>query len=206
MYERDGDVRYNTVVYIDAERGIVGKYRKTHIPVLGDTNGQKGADEGFYFSAGDTGFVLPDPVAGVSVGSIVCYDRHFPECGRSYALQGAHLLFVPTASYRRSIIDVMWKTELQAYAYQNSAYVIGINKVGPVLGEGVAADARYPGGSVAYDPAGELMLQLGADEEVGYVEIDPDRVHEVREGAMRFLAARRPETYGRLTAAIESAE
>lgn len=199
LYESDGDTRYNTVVYLDPERGVTGKYHKTHVPVLGATNGQKGANEGFYFAAGDTGFVLPDPLAGISIGTAICYDRHFPESGRAYALQGAHLLFVPTASYRESIIKEMWRTELKAYAYQNSVYVAGVNKVGPVLGTGVKAGSRYPGGSVVFSPEGQLLAECGDGEEIAYADIDPEHCEQVRGGAMNFLKARRPEMYGALT-------
>lgn len=195
LYELDGEIRYNTVVYLDPERGITGKYRKTHIPVLGATNGQKGANEGFYFAAGDTGFVLPDPVAGISTGSAICYDRHFPETGRAYAMQGAHLLFVPTASYRESIIKEVWKAELQTYAYQNSIYVIGVNKIGPVLGDGVNPGSRYPGGSVVFSPEGQVLAECGGGEEIAYADIDPEHCEQVRNGAMNFLSARRPQMY-----------
>jgi predicted amidohydrolase len=200
MYEAQADSRFNTVVYLDPVRGITGKYRKTHIPVLGTTNGQKGADEGFYFSAGDTGFVLPDPIAGISTGSMVCYDRHFPESGRSYALQGAQLIFVPTASYRDSIIREIWKAELQTFAFQNSIYVAGVNKVGPVLGDGVIPGSRYPGGSVIFSPEGQVIVECGDGEEIAYADIDPEHCDNVRSGAMNFFTARRPEMYGSLVA------
>ncbi|GAA3934663.1 carbon-nitrogen hydrolase family protein [Microbacterium soli] len=200
LYELDGDTRYNTVVYLDPERGITGKYRKTHIPVLGDTNGQKGADEGFYFSGGDTGFVLPDPIAGISTGSVICYDRHFPECGRAYALQGAQMLFVPTASYRDSIIREIWRSELQVYAFQNSIYVAGVNKVGPVLGDGVVPGSRYPGQSVVFDPRGQVLVECGDGEEIAYADVDPEFCDSVRGGAMNFFGARRPEMYASLAA------
>lgn len=198
LYEADGESRFNTVVYLDPQRGITGKYRKTHIPVLGTTNGQKGADEGFYFSAGDTGFVLPDPIAGVSTGSMICYDRHFPESGRSYALQGAHLIFVPTASYRDSIIKEIWKAELQTFAFQNSIYVAGVNKIGPVLGNGVLSGSRYPGGSIIFSPEGRVLAECGDGEEIAYAEVDSEYCEKVRSGAMNFFNARRPEMYGSL--------
>ncbi|MDI2098651.1 carbon-nitrogen hydrolase family protein [Ruicaihuangia caeni] len=198
LYEVDAATRYNTVVYLDPERGILGKYRKTHIPVLGATNGQKGANEGFYFDAGDTGFVLPGPIAGLSTGSAICYDRHFPESGRAYAMQGAHLLFVPTASYRDSIIKEIWKAELQTFAFQNSIYVAGVNKIGPVLGDGVKPGSRYPGGSVIFSPEGRVLAECGDGEEIAYADVDAEHCERVRAGAMNFLNARQPQHYGLL--------
>lgn len=205
LYEQGDGLRFNTVVYIDADTGIVGKYRKSHVPVLGTMAGQKGANEGFYFSPGTTGFVVPPLLAGLSVGTLVCYDRHFPEAGRAYVLAGVDVIFVPTASYRAAIVDEMWLTELQTLAFQNCVYVVGINKIGAVHGEGVDADARYPGKSAAYDPHGHLLTQLGSSETIGYVDVDSEVRKHTQSGAFSVLAARRPELYGSLTEPVTSA-
>ena len=200
VYELHEGRRYNTVVYIDPGKGITGKYRKTHIPSLVQTVGtQKGGDESFYFAPGDTGFVLPAALEGVSIGSVICYDRHFPESGRSYALQGAHLLYIPTATYRSFIVDEMWKSELQTYAFQNSVYVVGVNKVGPVVGETITDGSRYPGISVIYDPLGRLVAEAGTGEEIVYADIDTQLAEETKAlGPMKIFESRRPEMYGTL--------
>ncbi|MGW4125229.1 carbon-nitrogen hydrolase family protein [Nocardia sp. NPDC004711] len=201
FYEVDNDKRFNTVAYIGADSGVHAKYRKLHMPGVGDDNGQTvGANESFYFTAGDEPYMLPRPISGLSVGTSICYDRHFPEGSRSYALLGADLIFVPTASYRDSIIDELWKAELQTMAFQNSVYVAGVNKVGPVLGQPVQTGLRYPGLSMIIDPQGRVLAECGDREEVAFAEVDPLLCAQIRDGAMRFIQARRPELYSSLGA------
>lgn len=201
IYEAAGTERFNTVVYVDPKAGITGKYRKTHVPSMGDYGGQRGGDESFYFSAGDTGYALPPPIEGISAGTLICYDRHFPEGGRSYALQGAHLIFVPTASYRGHFMRELWKAELQTMAFQNSIYVAGVNKIGQVLGEAAEPDARYPGVSVVVNPEGKIIAACGAGEEIAYAEVDTEFCEQVRHGPVGHMKSRRPEYYGALTRA-----
>lgn len=125
-YEADGDSRFTTVVYIDTRDDIIWKYRKTHSPVLGEMSGQKGAEEGFYFSAGDTGFVVPGRSPARGVDDVLRQELS----GRRTQLCTARStpIFVPTASYRESSIRDMWRLELQTLAFQNSIYVVGVNK------------------------------------------------------------------------------
>lgn len=201
IYEAAGADRFNTVVHVDAKDGINGKYRKTHVPSMGDYDGQGGGDESFYFSAGDTGYVLPPPIEGISTGTLICYDRHFPEGGRSYAVRGAQLIFVPTASYRGHFMRELWKAELQTMAFQNSIYVAGVNKVGPVLGEAAGRDARYPGMSVVVNPEGKIIAECGSGEEIAYAEVDTEFCEQVRHGPVGHMKSRRPEYYGALTQA-----
>lgn len=195
MYERDGSARFNTVVYIEPDVGIVAKYRKTHVPITTPEDGQKGADEAFYFSAGDTGFAVCEVPTGVRAGSLICFDRHFPEGARAYALQGVHVIFVPTASYRGFIVKELWEAELQTMAFQNGVYVAGINKVGEVVGDGVPEGARYPGRSLLIDPEGRIVAQADDQEGLLVVDLDTALCDRSREGALRFLERRRPSMY-----------
>lgn len=195
MYEADGEGRYNTVAYIEPGRGVVAKYRKTHVPITSADSGQKGANEAFYFSAGDTGFSVWDGPDGLRVGSLICFDRHFPEGARAYAVNQADLVVVPTASYRGFIIQDLWEAELQSMAFQNGFYVVGVNKVGPVVGEGVPDGATYPGRSLVVSPEGKILCSMGGEEGVMMAEIDPSLPGRVRSGAMKFMERRRPEMY-----------
>jgi N-carbamoylputrescine amidase len=90
LFERENNMLYNTVVMVDGDGTLLGKYRKSHIP---DANGYQ---EKYYFSPGDTGFQVWDTMVG-KVGVGICWDQWFPEAARAMALQGADVLLYPTA-------------------------------------------------------------------------------------------------------------
>jgi N-carbamoylputrescine amidase len=90
LYERENNALYNTVVMVDADGTVLGKYRKSHIP------DGVGYEEKYYFSPGDTGFKVWDTMVG-KVGVAICWDQWFPEVARSMTLQGAEVLLYPTA-------------------------------------------------------------------------------------------------------------
>jgi N-carbamoylputrescine amidase len=194
LYENDGGTLYNTAVVIGPDGGIIGKYRKNSIPRILQTlkAGETPADEGFYFTPGDLGFPVFDTPFGVRIGILICYDRHFPEAARILGLQGAHLVLVPTATYREWIREV-WEIELRGHAIANNYYVGGVNKVGPDVGG--APRRHYFGSSLFIGPRGQVLVRAGdQDDAVIYADIDPGEVERTR-SLWGFFAARRPDIY-----------
>ncbi len=198
FYERIADGRlYNSAVVIDAEGKIAGKYRKMSIPSIKrtvDPNETPG-DEQYYFTRGDLGFPVFD-VAGLKVGILICYDRHFVEAARVLGLKGAEVVFVPTATYRTWIRRV-WEAELIGHAIANGYYVAGVNRVG--VEPGGAPDRSYFGSSLVIDPTGEVLARA-SDSEPGLlaVDISPEKVADTRD-MWGFFRCRRPDAYGMVT-------
>lgn len=199
MYENCAGERYNTAVFIDARGHIQGAYRKSHVPHSRGHSDGPGAEENFYFGPGDTGFQPWETDLGIKVGVLICYDRHFSEGARAYRSQNVDLVLVPTASYRGFIIDTLWEAELQVMAFQNTFYVAGINKVGPVIG--VNPPASYPGRSVVVDPEGKILAQAGTREGVIFAEVDPAQ-RAAMERALDFYSHRRPDLYSAVAAPV----
>jgi beta-ureidopropionase len=196
LFERDGRQTFNTAALIEPGRGVVQRYRKSHVPTSRQYGNERGGEEAYYFTPGDTGFRVWKTGLGLNIGILICYDRHFPEAARAYGLQDAHVLFVPTASYRKFIMESRWELELQAMAWQMTCYVAGINKVGPVYGED--ADHVYPGRSFVADPEGRIVASAGGEEGLIIAEIDAAKVEETKR-YLRFYEYRRPELYGLVT-------
>ncbi|TAN34686.1 carbon-nitrogen hydrolase family protein [bacterium] len=199
LYERQGDMRFNTAAFIEPGKGVVGKYQKSHIARsrVHSPGDLKTADEAYYCEPGQTGFSTWDNVQlGIRIGVQICYDRHFFEGARSLGLQGVDLVFVPTASYRKFIIETLWNAELQAMAFQNTFFVAGINKIGPVTG--FTDGRRFPGRSLIVDFEGRVMSQAGDEEALVVADIDPARAQDARD-VLRFYELRRPELYEQLT-------
>lgn len=202
LYEQVGDARYNTAAYIEPGRGVVGTYRKTHVPASRAREHERGAEENFYFSPSDKGFEVWDSPLGIRIGVLICYDRHHAEGQRTYGLLDTDLLVVPTASYRKFIIEVLWEAELVSAAFQNSYYIAGINKVGPVVG--IDGEQRsYPGRSLIIDPEGVVLARADDQEGIVSAEIDPGKPKQVRE-VLRFFEYRRPDLYGKLTEPVRA--
>ena len=194
LYEDDGGTLYNTAVVIGPDGELIGKYRKMSIPQILRTvdKGETPADERFYFTPGNLGFPVFDTPFGVKLGILLCYDRHFPEAARVLALRGAHLLLVPTATYREWIREV-WEAELRGHAIANMFYVGGVNKVGPDVGG--APHRHYFGTALFIDPRGTVMGRAGdKEDEILYAEIDPRVCDDVRD-LWGFLKFRRPDAY-----------
>jgi len=121
LYEREKNMLYNTIVMIDGNGTILGKYRKSHIP---DADGY---EEKFYFSSGDTGFKVWDTILG-KVGVGICWDQWFPEAARAMALMGADILLYPTAigtEPNDPTIDSSdhWQRVMQGHAAANVRFV-----------------------------------------------------------------------------------
>lgn len=185
FYERvQAGELYNTAVVVDADGEILGRYRKHHIPMSSHFN------EKFYFRPGNTGFPVFTTREG-RIGIMICYDRHFPESARSLGLNGADVVFVPTATTVRGLSSKVWEAELRGHAIANGYFVAGVNRVG------IELESTYYGRSVFVDPIGEILAQAGNDEEVLVADLDPARIEEVRR-AWPFFRDRRPDAYGRI--------
>lgn len=200
LYEVAGDTRYNTATFIEPGRGLVGTYQKSHVPASRPRQDEIGAEENYYFSPGATGFKVWESSLGLRIGVLICYDRHFGEGARAYGLQDVDLVFTPTASYRKFIVETLWEAELQSMAFQNCFYVAGINKVGPVIG--ISEERAYPGRSVAVDPEGHVLVRADDQAGVHYFEVDPDEPRRVRD-VLRFYEFRRPDFYGPLVERVK---
>ena len=122
LYERENNALYNTVVMVDGDGTVLGKYRKSHIPDA------VGYEEKYYFSPGDTGFQVWDTMVG-KVGVAICWDQWFPETARAMALQGAEILLYPTAIGTEPLdpsIDSSdhWQRVMQGHAAANVSFII----------------------------------------------------------------------------------
>jgi N-carbamoylputrescine amidase len=191
LYEEDGPgFLYNTAAVIDADGTYLGKYRKNHIPQV------EGFWEKFYFRPGNLGYPVFDTAVG-RVGVYICYDRHFPEGWRALGLNGAQIVFNPSAT-SRGLSSYLWQLEQTAAAAANMYYVGAINRVGiEPLG-----DNDFYGTSYFADPRGQFVEGTASDQEAELVvrDLDLGMVDEVRNG-WAFYRDRRPDSYGPLTEA-----
>ncbi|MFE9750639.1 nitrilase-related carbon-nitrogen hydrolase [Saccharothrix saharensis] len=185
MYEEEQPgVYYNTAAVIDADGTYLGKHRKNHIPQV------KGFWEKFYFKPGNLGYPVFDTAVG-KVGVYICYERHFPEGWRALGLNGAQIVFNPSAT-SRGLSEYLWRLEQTAAAVANEYYVGTINRVGvEPLG-----DNEFYGQSYFADPRGQLVGEAASDteEEIVVRDLDMDLLAEVRD-LWAFYRDRRPDTY-----------
>ncbi len=185
---------YNTAVVLGPDGQIMGKYRKSSIPLV-KTKSLVG-NEKYYFKPGNLGFPVWQTPFGVSIGVMICYDRHFPEHARLLALNGADLVFVPTATAGMS--RYLWEIELQAHAIDNIYYIGGVNRVG--FDDGGSPDQKYYGSSFFADPKGKILAQAGDEnDEIVYAELDLGMIEELR-NTWGFFRDRRPDMYAKLAA------
>jgi N-carbamoylputrescine amidase len=190
MYEiEQPGIYYNTAAVIDADGTYLGKFRKQHIPQV------KGFWEKFYFRPGNGGYPVFDTAVG-KVGVYICYDRHFPEGWRALGLNGAEIVFNPSATHR-GLSEYLWSIEQPAAAVANMYYVGAINRVGiEPLG-----DNDFYGQSYFVDPRGQYVGDKGDPYEPELIirELDMDRIKEVRDG-WAFYRDRRPDAYAEIHA------
>jgi beta-ureidopropionase len=183
---------YNTAVVLGPDGQIMGKYRKSSIPLV--KTASLIGNEKYYFKPGNLGFPVWQTPFGVNIGIMICYDRHFPEHARLLALNGADLVFVPTATGGMS--RYLWEIELQAHAIDNIYYIGGVNRVG--LDEGGSPTQEYYGSSFFADPKGKIISQAGdKHDEIIYAEIDLRMMEDLR-NTWGFFRDRRPDMYAAL--------
>ena len=190
---RAAGLYHNTAVVFDSDGEIVGTYRKMHIP------DDPLYYEKFYFTPGDLGFKVHDTSAG-RMGVLVCWDQWFPEGARLTALQGAEILFYPTAigwlpSESREMNLAQhsaWETIQRSHAIANGVFVAAVNRVGR---EG---ELTFWGQSFVADPFGRIIAKASSDqEEILLVPIDRAKIEETRQN-WPFLRDRRVDAYGGL--------
>ena len=199
IFEIEDDRYYNTAVIIDADGTVLGKYRKTHIPQSNLPS--RGFEKG-YFRPGNLGFPVFQ-TAYAKVGVVICHDRRFPESWRAVAVNGAELVFNPTAAhaglYKKTGDGTQtftpWEIIGRAAAIQNGYYVAAVNRTGP---DPVRADTFFAGDSYITDPRGEIIASTGSEAGLVTAQLDLDEVRRVRV-EWAYYRDRRPDIYGDLT-------
>jgi N-carbamoylputrescine amidase len=200
LFERRASGLYhNTAAIIDADGSLLGIYRKMHIP------DDPLFYEKFYFTPGDTGFRAWQTKYG-KIGVLICWDQWYPEGARLTALQGAEILFYPTAigwhPQEKAEYGVnqhgAWETIQRAHAVANGCYVAVTNRIGherPIGGDGL----EFWGQSFVAGTSGQILAKASMDkEEILLVPIDLEKV-DVTRTHWPFLRDRRIDAYGDLT-------
>jgi N-carbamoylputrescine amidase len=200
LFERRAmGMNHNSLAVIGEEGEIVGIYRKMHIP------DDPSYYEKFYFTPGDLGFKAFE-TAHAKVGTLICWDQWFPEGARLTALQGAEILFYPTAigwhPFEQAAVGASqqdaWQTIQRSHAIANGIFVASANRVGHEVFNPGTDGIRFWGHSFVADPFGVVIAQASSDkEEVLVVEIDRARMEDVRRN-WQFFRDRRIDFYGDL--------
>ncbi len=195
VFERANNALFNTVAIVDADGEVLGIYRKSHIP------DGPGYTEKFYFSPGDTGFrVWHTKHATIGVG--ICWDQWFPEAGRSMALQGAELLFYPSAIGSEPPNPQWdssghWQRVMQGHAGANLVPLIAANRTGHEIG--VTNSVTFYGSSFIADATGAKVAEANrTDEDVITATFDLEELRMMR-ASWGLFRDRRPELYHSLT-------
>jgi beta-ureidopropionase len=195
MYEREksGEL-YNSAAVIGPNGELIGKYRKMSIPFIDKM--MKGLEK-YYFKPGNLGFPVFTTPFGVNIGILICYDRHFPEGARILGLNGADIVFVPTATAGGT--GYLWEVELRAHAIANCYYVGGVNKVKADIGpDGKEQGNVFYGSSMFVNPKGEIISNASNDQDdIIYTDIDLSIGPDVK-NEWGFYRDRRPDAYGPL--------
>ncbi len=189
IYEKEQTgVYYNTAAVIDADGSYLGKYRKNHIPHVAP-----GFWEKFYFKPGNLGYPV-FKTRYATIGVYICYDRHFPEGARALGLNGAEIVFNPSATVA-GLSEYLWKLEQPAHAAANGYFIGAINRVGTEEPWNIG---QFYGTSYFCDPRGQIIKEASRDgEELVVADLDLDKIKEVR-NTWQFYRDRRPETYDEL--------
>lgn len=189
IYEKEQPgVLYNTAAVIDADGTYLGKYRKNHIPHT------SGFYEKFFFKPGNLGYPVFE-TRYARIGVYICYDRHFPEGARALGLNGAEIVYNPSATVA-GLSQYLWKLEQPAHAAANGYFMGCINRVGHEKPWNLG---QFYGSSYFVDPRGQIFAQASEDQdELLVAQFNLEMIEEVR-AIWQFYRDRRPETYGRLT-------
>ncbi len=193
FFERAGNAYYNSLAVVDADGSLLGVYRKSHIP------DGPGYEEKFYFRPGETGFRVFATRAGAA-GAAICWDQWFPECARALVLAGADVLLYPTAigsEPGNPSLDTRdrWRRAMVGHAVSNVVPVAAANRIGEEDGQ------LFYGSSFVCDQAGNLLVDLGRDEEgFGLATLDLAAIRRER-ASWGFFRDRRPDLYAALLTA-----
>ena len=197
VFERRAPGLYhNSAAILDADGKLAGLYRKMHVP------DDPAFYEKYYFAPGDLGFRAFDVAAG-RIATLICWDQWYPEGARLTALQGAVVLFYPTAigwhphekARHGAVQRDAWKTVQRGHAIANGVYVAAVNRVGHEPGEPGQPGLEFWGTSFICDPFGVVVAEASTDrEEILVAEIDLARIEEVRRN-WPFLRDRRIDAY-----------
>ena len=191
FFEKKNQAHYNTVAVIDADGRVLGIYRKTHIP------DGPGYEEKFYFNPGNTGFrVWKTRYANIGIG--ICWDQWFPEAARSMVLQGAEILFYPTAigseplDPQRDSMEA-WRICMRGHAAANFVPVVASNRIGTESSGN--SSVTFYGSSFIAGSTGQLLAEADRSAEtVVTAELDLEKIKADR-SAWGFFRDRRPEMY-----------
>jgi N-carbamoylputrescine amidase len=189
IYEKEqAGVFYNTAAVIDADGKYLGKYRKNHIPHT------TGFWEKYFFKPGNLGYPIFQ-TKYAKVGVYICYDRHFPDGARVLGLNGAEIVYNPSATVA-GLSEYLWKLEQPAHAAANGYFMGCINRVGEEKPWNLG---KFYGQSYFVDPRGQIFAEASRDnDELLVAEFDLDLIDEVR-STWQFYRDSRPETYGKIT-------
>lgn len=199
--KRAAGVYHNTAAIIDADGSLLGIYRKMHIP------DDPLYYEKFYFTPGDLGFRAWQTRFG-KIGVLICWDQWYPEAARLTAMQGAEVLFYPTAigwhpsekAANGANQHAAWELIQRSHAIANGCYVASVNRIGHEVLAGIRGDGiEFWGQSFVAGTSGEILVKASADqEETLIVPVDLARVDTTRTH-WPFLRDRRIDAYGELT-------
>ena len=191
---------HNTTAILDADGTYLGKYRKMHIPDA------PAFYEKFYFTPGDLGYKV-FPTKFGKVGVLICWDQWYPEAARLTALQGAEVLFYPTAigwhpqekeQYGENQYGA-WMNVMKGHAVANGVYVAAANRIGLEQYLPDTAGIQFWGASFIAGPQGEILAQASHDkEEILIAEVDLDLQENVRQN-WPFFRDRRIDAFGDIT-------
>lgn len=198
--KRSSGVYHNSLVVIDSDGKNLGTYRKMHIP------DDPGFYEKYYFSPGDLGYKNFKTSFG-NIGTLICWDQWYPEAARLTALQGAAVLFYPTAigwhplekdKHGRAQYE-SWQTIQRGHAIANGVYVAAVNRIGLEKVDKDSPGIEFWGQSFICDPQGMIIAQASVDkEEILIAEVDLDRIEYIRHN-WPFLRDRRIDSYQDIT-------
>lgn len=191
---------YNSSVIIEKDGTLKGLYRKMHIPH------DPLFYEKYYFAPGDTGFIAVDTSAA-KLGPLICWDQWYPEAARLTALQGAEILFYPTAigwhpfekaEYGDAQLSA-WQTMQRSHAIANGVFVVACNRFGHEIPSQGGDGIHFWGGSFICDPFGRVLAEAGEEEETVLIaECDLSLIEDTRRN-WPFLRDRRVDAYTGLT-------
>ena len=200
LFERNTSGEYyNSLVVINPDGSIAGRYRKMHIP--NDPQFQ----EKYYFTPGDLGFQAIQTAVG-KIGSMICWDQWYPEAARLCALDGAGVLIYPTAigwlPGEKEGVGAMyldsWKTIQRGHSIANGIYTASVNRVGIEPNQAGDSEIEFWGHSFIVDPRGRIIAEAsGEEEEILYGKIEPQLIPATRQ-TWPFFRGRRIDAYDKL--------